>query len=269
MEIGVSTACTYAKLHIEDAVREYGRLGIQTTEVFLNTFSEHDPAFIQNLKKIADESGVQIVSVHGHGLAYEPNLFSGYDRSKKDSFAIFKRVMEAAEILGADCYVFHGPAILKRARELVLNFDKIGAVVDEAAEVARQHHIKFAYENVHWCFFHYPDFAQELKRKAHSDNLYFVLDLKQAVQSGYDPMLYIDAMGVDRIVNIHLCDVIKKGSYVTPVMPFEGEMDFPALAERLKKEKYDAHMILEVYSDNYGEMKELLQTTQKLRNLFV
>ena len=34
--------------------------------------------------------------------------------------------MDAAEALGADCYVFHGPAVLKRARKLVLNFEKIG-----------------------------------------------------------------------------------------------------------------------------------------------
>lgn len=65
MDIGVSTACMFGRLHIEDAIREYGRLGIGTTEVFLNTFSEHDPVFIKKLRKTADDSGVKIVSVTG------------------------------------------------------------------------------------------------------------------------------------------------------------------------------------------------------------
>ena len=47
MDIGVSTACMFGGLHIEDAIREYGRLGIGTTEVFLNTFSEHDPVLLK------------------------------------------------------------------------------------------------------------------------------------------------------------------------------------------------------------------------------
>ena len=268
MDIGVSTACMFGRLHIEDAIREYGRLGIGTTEVFLNTFSEHDPVFIKKLRKTADDSGVKIVSVHGHGLAYETNMFSGYDRSKKDSFDIFERVMDAAEALGADCYVFHGPAVLKRARKLVLNFEKIGETVSEAADAAKRRHVKFAYENVHWCFFHYPGFAEELKKRVDNDNLYFVLDLKQAAQSGYDPMLYLDAMGTGRIANIHVCDFVKQGRYIAPAMPFAGEMDFAALANRLKKDGYDSHIVLEVYSDNYKETEELLGTAEKLRRLF-
>lgn len=267
MKIGVSTACMFGRCHIEDAVAEYGRLGIRYAEAFLNTFSEYTPDFIKMLRKTADDNKVKIASVHGYGLAYEPSMFSKYDRSQEDAFKIFEGMMTATEALGADCYVFHGPARLKPARRLTLNFDNIAKVVDRAADMAKEHGVKFAYETVHWCFYNYPGFCEDLNKKIKSDNVYYVFDIKQTAQAGYDPMKFIKKMD-GRVANIHMCDFVHEGRYVTPKMPFTGEMDFAQLRDLLKKTGYDGTMMLEVYGDDYGETTELYDMWKKFNEYF-
>ena len=51
MKLGVSTACFYGKEHVEDTFDILKDMGVNTTEVFLNTFSEYEKSFAEELVK--------------------------------------------------------------------------------------------------------------------------------------------------------------------------------------------------------------------------
>ena len=51
MKLGVSTACFYGKEHVEDTFEILKNMGVDTTEVFLNTFSEYEKPFVEELVK--------------------------------------------------------------------------------------------------------------------------------------------------------------------------------------------------------------------------
>lgn len=269
MEIGVSTACLFGRSIVEDSLRTLKKLGTKRVEVYLNTFLEYQDDFIDQLNRIIEESELEVYSVHPHGIQYEPQLFSHYDRSQEDAFAIYRQVLKAASRLGANCMVFHGAMHFKPARkQMTLDFDWIGKTVDRAANLAEEYGVRLAYENVHWCWFHYPEYAKSMEERITTKNLWFNLDVKQAAQSGYPLEAYLKTMG-DRIVNIHLCDYKKQqdGS-VSPCMPFHGEMPFFRLRQWIQETGYRGGMILEVYSENYGDPAELRQAREALAAFF-
>ena len=78
MKLGISTACYYPD-ETESAVSRLAAAGIDTVEIFFNTFSELDPTFIAQLKKTLGE--IEVVSIHPFTSGFEPFLFfTGYDR---------------------------------------------------------------------------------------------------------------------------------------------------------------------------------------------
>lgn len=78
MEIGISTASYFNKLQIEDAVLDIGAHGVRLCELFLNTFSEYEPEFVDLLAERLERANVQVFSVHPMSMQYEPQLFSGF-----------------------------------------------------------------------------------------------------------------------------------------------------------------------------------------------
>ena len=267
MILSASTACIYGRETVEDTLKTYSKLGIKNVEVFLNTFSEYEEAYIRELKRIVEGEGMTVTSVHGHAVQYEPQMFAPYFRASRDAFQVFEKVARAAGILQAGCYVFHGGTHLKKNRLLNLNFDHVGQVTDRAAEILKEYGVRLAYENVHWCWFNTPGFARSLLSHCGSGNVYFNFDIKQAAQCGIDPMEFLDAMG-SRVTNIHVCDFLRKEDDTLPVMPFQGEFDFNRLREQLKKRNYDNAIVLEVYSNNFGPISELKDTCDKLGAFF-
>lgn len=267
MILSASTACIYGRATVEDTLKMYSKLGIRHVEVFLNTFSEYEEDYIRELKRILQGEGMTATSVHGHAVQYEPQMFAPYFRSNRDAFDVFKKVAHGAGILEAGCYVFHGGTHLKKNRLLNLNFGHVGEVTDRAAEILKEYKVKLAYENVHWCWFNRPDFAAKLLGHCKSDNVYFNFDMKQAAQCDGDPMDFLEAMGT-RVANIHVCDFIKKEGDTLPVMPFTGQFDWSRLRDWLKEMGYDKAMVLEVYSNNFGELQELKETYDKLAVFF-
>ena len=80
MKIGISLACFYP-MHPEDTVERVSKLGFDTAELFINTFSELDDGYIDTFKKLCDNNNINIYSIHPFTSALENYLFfSPYDR---------------------------------------------------------------------------------------------------------------------------------------------------------------------------------------------
>jgi len=268
MIFGMSTASFFLEKYTEDAIDEIGKMGIKNAEVFFSGLSEYKKDFVRELKRRADDNGIDIYSIHALNTQFEPQLFSMHERQREDSYDIFKRVLEAGEVLGAKVYIFHGPTNVKIARKLRINYEYTGLMVSKAANLAKDYGIKFSYETVHWCWYAKPDFPREVEKHLSTDNLYYTLDLKQTAQSQYPFEDYLDNMG-DRLVNVHLCDYIvdeKRG--IIPKLPFDGSLDFVCLKNKLKELNYDKGMILEVYANNYKSFDELKENYYRIVDFF-
>ena len=63
MRLGISTACFYPQ-PLEDTIPRISSLGFHLIEIFFNTEREYDPSFLSRLKSLADQNGIQIVSIH-------------------------------------------------------------------------------------------------------------------------------------------------------------------------------------------------------------
>ena len=267
MITGLSTASMFGSGLLEENLREIGRNGIEHVEVFLNTFSEYEPAYARQLRQVADDFGICVHSVHPHGVQFEPQLFYGYDRTVNDAFGMFEKVLAAAKLLGAKAYVFHGGLFYKPAPQHQHNFERIGRALDRAVELAAQYGITLAYENVHWCWFCSPEFGEQLLEHVHSKNLVFTLDIKQAAQSKIQPLEYLKMMQ-GRLANVHICDFAHGQNGLKTCLPFRGEMDFGALKKALLDADYQGPVMMEVYRHDYADHQELLECYRQVEAFF-
>lgn len=258
VQIGMSTASYFNRMPIEETVGDIGAHGVTLCELFLNTFSEYEPAFVDRLADRLAGAGVTAYSVHPMSTQFEPQLFSLHPRQRADALRIYERVLQAARRLGARCYVMHGAATLAGAAKN-LQMERIAPIFAELNDMAAGYGVTLALENVSWCVFASPAFGRELRERT-GDAMHFTLDVKQAVRSGYAPAAYLDAVG-DRLVNVHLCDyaVREDGGYVWR-MPGQGACDFAALAQALRAHGYAGPAFVEVYSDMYRELDALFDS---------
>ena len=81
--------------------------------------------------------------------------------------------------------------------------------------------------------------------------------------SGYDYADYIADMGAN-IKTVHLSDIDENGKIC---LPGRGIFDFSRLFERLKDAGVNADMLIEVYKDDYSQVKELKDSLDYLREL--
>lgn len=255
VEVGISTASYFNRMLIEDTVRDIGAHGVRLAELFLNTFSEYDPAFTELLAARLAESGVTAYSVHPMSTQFEPQLFSIHPRQRADAMRLFERVLQAGRRLGARCYVMHGAATLSGAAKN-LEIERIAPVFADLSDMAADYGLALALENVSYCVFCSPEYGLLLRERT-GDRLHYTLDVKQAVRSGHDPLRYIEAVG-DRLVNVHLCDYEKVGEgRFRWRMPGQGACDFAALRQALCAHGYAGPAFLEVYSDMYAGIDDL------------
>ncbi|MFY9175799.1 MAG: sugar phosphate isomerase/epimerase [Caldicoprobacterales bacterium] len=264
MEVGISTASFYPDALIEESIPLIKELGAKKIEVFLGSFSEYQEDFCRKLKDIIDQHELTVYSVHTLSTQFEPQFFSLTERQRKDSQNLFEKVFTCARILGAEVYVFHGPPVRINAKPNI-NFPRIGPLCDELADFAGEHGIKFSWENVSWCWFAYPEFASRLLENTRSENIYFTLDIKQAMQAGYSAIDFVKTMG-KRLVNIHAIDFYEDGRLT---LPGRGIFDFNSLSRELRAIDYKGPIFLEVYRNNYGHYRELRESLDFLEGIFI
>jgi len=265
MDIGLSTASYFQKMQIEDAIPDIGAHGVQLCEVFLNTYSEYEPAFVELLAERLAKSNLRVFSIHPMSMQFEPQLFSIHPRQREDAVLLFERVLSAGKRLGAQCYVMHGPARLFGGVKNI-ELTRIAPIFLDLAERAARFGIQLTLENVSWCVFNEPEFGMRLQ--AMTDGaIKHTLDVKQAVRSGHDPMDYIHAIG-EHIVNVHLCDATPLASGgVHYDMPGFGEYDFVSMFNLLGEKGYAGPAFIEVYSDMYAKIPVLYESLERVKSI--
>src|SRR5690606_19544236 len=178
--------------------------------------SEYSKEFCQGMLGALTRHDMHIHSVHTLSTQFEPQLFASTYRQRKDALNIWLRVLEGAKTIGAKVYVFHGPPVRLNTKPK-LDFRRIGRITDELSDIAADFGIKFSWENVYWCWYSDPKFAVKLLENTKGDNIYFTLDIKQAIKSGYSPEEFLYNMG-DRVANVYICDFDKDGNLYLPGM---------------------------------------------------
>lgn len=259
MRSGVSTACLYP-MKLEEALSTLISMGFRVFEVFVNTFCELKTEYLKDLKRMADDGGCAVKSVHPFTSGYEGfMLFSEYERRFDDGLDFYRSYFEACNLLGASLLVLHGqrrdaggPEAEKRYLERYARLFEVG----------RTYGVTVAQENVNLMRGNDEGFVRRMRGFCGSDCA-FVLDVKQAVREGGDPFSLCRAMG-DRLVHVHLND---NDSGSDCRLPGFGSMDYASLLGQLARQGFTGDLIIEVYRNSFGGLEELAQAkkyTEKL-----
>ena len=250
MEIGVSTACLYPEL-LEMSVETLGKIGVRNIEIFINTFSEMEPAFLRKIKSILSCYNMKVSSCHPFTSGLEPIMFfSEYGRRLDDILELYRRYFYTMNEFGAEIFVFHGDRRTSQisVAEYAENYSRL-------SELGRSFDITVTQENVERCKSGDLDFITDLRRQL-KDNVAFTLDLKQALRSGLEPMEVAQAMG-KCLAHIHLND---HDDLHDCMLPGFGGFSFQRLFSFLKQIDYQGAAMVEVYRKNYFNVNELAES---------
>ena len=259
MKCGISTACLYPMDTLE-ALRQVAALGPSCAEVFLNTFSELDPAYVNALCRTREAAGLNVLSVHPFSSEMEPFLFfSGYEPRFEDGLRLYRRYFEVCRQLGAKLLVLHG----NRSGRTEIPMERYAQRFSRLCQEGEQYGITVAQENVGRCQCGHPENIRLLRQYA-TVPVHFVLDLKQSRWTGTDPLEMAQAMGPENIVHLHLSD---SDSASDCILPGRGQFDFGAFFSKLSSGGFSGNAVIELYRDGYKDPEELLRAARQLELL--
>lgn len=259
MDIGLSSASFYPEVNTEDSIRLMASLGFTGGEIFLNTPSEYEEAFIDRLAEEKEKYNFKVHSIHCCSSQYEPFIFDKYKRRREDMLVYYRKLCKAAKKLGAVCYTFHGMRFTN-FNELDKKF--IADIYDELSYISLEEGIKLAQENVSWCMSASLDFLKFLNESC-SYPIYYTLDVKQAYKAFVEPEKYIEVFGKN-IINFHINDRDEKH---VCLLPGRGKVNYEKIITKLKSMEYDGMAIIEVYRENYLNYSELRETKEFLEKI--
>lgn len=238
LQLGLSTAAFYGRWETEEAAASIAKMPVSCAEVFLQTGCEYELPFAQLVRR--NLGAVRCTSVHPTGIQFENQMFGRSRRQRGEAFDAFRRVLDAAQELGAACYVYHGKSTAQLKPlpwNLQANLDMIG----EMSLEAEKRNLIIAWENVFWCQLTTCERVLQVRRAMPQAR--FTLDIKQAMRAGQSPIDMARAMG-SGLVNVHVCDWDEQGKLC---LPGEGVVDFKALFAALSEIDYRGPVILEPY----------------------
>lgn len=255
--IGLSSACYYP-METDQSFLKLAKTGIKTAELFMNTISELSDPYIQKLKAIKDEYGIDIVSMHPfNSFGESNNLFSNYKQRYIDFFPLYLRYFECMNRLGARFFVFHG---IKKPG--TIDDDEYCERFSALISAAKDYSVTVTHENVvhHRC--ESVDYLLMMKNKIGED-FKITLDIKQAYRASQDAFEFIEKLG-DSIVHAHVSD---RSPVKDCVPPPTGEFPFPEYFKRMKAVGFDGAFILELYEHSYAQEAQLLTAYNYLNSL--
>ena len=257
MEIGISTASLYPTL-LEDALEQLIQRQIPVAELFLNTFSELSAELRTTVRSMLDAGATKAISVHPFTSVLESSLFfTSYSRRFEDGVELYRRYFDYAAQMGAKILVFHGNH-RNTSRPPQRYYERFARL----RQVAKENGIILAQENVYAHCSQDLSFLVEMRRYL-QDEVEFVLDNKQALRGGQDPMEMAEALG-DRVVQLHLSDSIP-GKDCLP--PGEGSFDFHQYFSILKEKGYSGDGVIELYHNSYEFSQQLFDSREYLQNI--
>ena len=260
MRVGISSASFYGWQETEEHAARAAALGPDVCEVFLETHSEYSADFGRLVRERLN--GVPCVSVHPKGTQFETDLFGQSQRQRADALAIFTRVCEAGQAMGAGFYVMHGPGTANTRRRPE-DIRLLLPVMAQMAEIAAGHGLRVLWENVSWCSVRTPEDVLSVRRLL--PELGFVLDVKQAWRAGQTPYEILAAMG-ERICHVHALDLDADGRFILPGTP-GGRTDWPQLMRQLRDQGFDGSIILEPYAGQATDDASLRRSMDFLRSV--
>lgn len=259
MLCGISTACLYPQDTLE-SLRQTLAMRPGCAEIFLNTFREWEPPYLDALCRAREEAGIPVVSVHPFTCGLEPFLFfTRYETRIEDGLAMYRWYFEACRALGAKILVFHG-----NHKAQPLPMQEYAARFCRLADEAERYGVTLAQENVERCQCGQPEALRQLREYA-GRPVRFVLDLKQARRAGADPFAIVDAMGPENICHLHLSDETEGSSCVPPG---RGSFDFARLLRTLRDGGFAGSAVIELYRGDFGqpdELREAMLAVQKIQ----
>lgn len=254
MAIGVSSSCLYPLSPCE-SLEILGKLGIHTSEVFINSPSEMTSEYAKKLNALRKEYGIGILALHPFtSFAETVMLFSEYKQRFTDTLEYYKTIFETTAMLGARITVIHGSRLPGKISDEEY-FERFSKMVEEG----RKYGITVAQENVHNHFSQNPEFMKKMREQLGSD-FSMVMDIKQARRAGFDPMEFASEFAKE-IVHVHLSD--HDGMHDC-MPPLTGNFDFGKLFETMKNADYSGGYVIELYRHNFGSPDELLAAKLQL-----
>lgn len=248
MKIGISLACFYP-MHPEDTVERVSKLGFDTAELFINTFSELDDGYIDAFKKLCDNNNINIYSIHPFTSALENYLFfSPYDRRIEDAKYLYERYCLVAKKLGAKVINIHGDRGIG-----LKDIDSYAKALDPLIELGVKYGVHLSQENVFFNSVNHPEFIYKLRKKMGEGSLKFTFDIKQANKGGSDPYEVCEAMGSD-VINFHINDYDDEHICM---LPGQGRVNHQKLMKILVSNGYKGPALIEVYSSNFQNESEI------------
>jgi len=258
LKLGISSACLYPEV-LEESIKRLCDSGVKNIEIFLNTFCECKKSFLQELKKMTDDAGVNILSLHPFTSGFETFLFfTNYPRRFNDAVDMYKRYCECANILGSGILVFHGA---KRDFKISYEeyFEKYGRLVDACAENG----IAISHENIPRCISCCPEFFENMRK--YLPNAKSVLDVKQTIRAGYTVDEMINAMG-SSIAHVHISDHNKSADCLAIG---KGSLDVLSFLNKLRDIDFDGGVIIELYRENFNDFSELYDCYKYLQSIYL
>lgn len=258
MEIGASSSCFYP-METEKAFLHVARHGFKNIEIFFNSPGETQEPFINELKAIKDAYGVNVTSIHPYesfGEGY--NFFSHYYRRYVDACENYKRFFSAAAELGAPYVIMHGAKFGADIcdEEYAERFTRLN-------EIAMSCGCFMAHENVFNFSGERPELMALLKQYG-KENFKMVLDVKQARKSKVEPIEYIKVAG-ESIIHVHLSDKTESSDCAPPSR--NGMFNFGELFTQLKGVGYKGKYIIELYSDGFDTIEDIIQSAHYLQGV--
>lgn len=257
MKAGISTACLFP-LDLEQSLHRLGERGVRFSECFFNTPSELKAPAVRRLKEAAAFYGMEIASIHSFHSEMETfYFFTNYKNRLEDGIEQYRRYFEAAAELGAKYLIFHGD--YHYSREAMLTEEQSFENIHTLWSVGKEYGVELLHENVSRCKGGQPDYLRRLHHAI--PEMGFVLDCKQALRSGHRPEEFVQTLG-SSIRHVHLSDSLMVNASIEKdcLPPGKGNYDFERLFRLLKEQGADPSMMIELYSDSFETMEELVES---------
>ncbi len=258
MEIGMSLACLYPK-EPEKVVADAAALKMNVCEIFLNTVSELEEGYLNQLRASCDAVGLKVYSIHPFTSAMENVMFfSPYPRRIVDATEFYRQYANAAKLLGASVVNIHGDRGLG-----LRDFESYVNCLAPLRRLQDETGIYFALENVFFNSVDHPEFTARLHQRV--SDIRFTFDIKQAAKGGQDPYAVAEAMG-DAIVNFHVNDYDDEHICL---LPGKGITDYKRISAILLRNGYTGPALIEVYRENFGDLSEIGEAHAFLKSKFL
>ena len=259
MRCGISTSCFFPENTLL-ALEKVIATGAPVTEIFINTFHEIEPEFVDEMYRLVEKSGIEVVAFHPCSSQLEGYLFaSNYVGRLEDGLRLYRRFFEVCKQFGATYLNFHGDF---KSHPGWFSLEEYASNFKRLAELGQEYGVTLCYENVVYCRLGDPARVLELHPLLGHTAAY-TLDTKQLRRQGASLEEMFAAMG-NAIRHVHISDFSFEKDCIAPG---KGMFDFLDLVTRLKANDYNGDLIIELYQDGFTGMDDLVGAMDYINTL--